>query len=73
MPVIGALRRPDDAEPDVEAPLCAVGEPGTFGAAPPGVPGVSVCACAGPNTASDRIVARMNSRSIAISLFVRAV
>jgi hypothetical protein len=74
MPVIGALRSRDEgAAPDVEAPVRAVGEPGALGAASPGVPGVSVCAGAGPKIASDRIVARMNRRSIAISLFVRAV
>jgi hypothetical protein len=73
MEVIGALRPLDDAVPDVDAPVCAVGEPGTLGAASPGVPGVSVCARTGASAVSHRMVARMNRRSIALLLFENAV
>jgi hypothetical protein len=65
-PVIGALRSSDDAASGVDAPI----SPGT---AVPGVPGVSVCAHTGANTENHRIVASMNRRSIALSLFVSAV
>jgi hypothetical protein len=69
MEVIVALRPLDDAVPDVDA----VGEPGVPGTASPGVPGVSVCAPTGAGAVRHRMVARMNRRSIALSLFVSAV
>jgi hypothetical protein len=73
MEVIGALRPLDDAVPEVGAPVCAVGEPGTPGTASPGVPGVSVCARTGATAVRHRMVARMNRRSIALLLFEKAV
>ena len=73
MEVIGVLRLPDEAVPDVDAPVCAVGEPGAPGTASPAVPGVSVCARAGGSAVRHSMVARMNRRSIALLLLENAV